>query len=351
MQAERRKHEIDEKGGFINTAETFDVEDLLAGTLGRSLRNIFLIVLVGIFTLLMFVVKPERIEQLWDATVAKLQSVIMPAEEGFQVIPPTTDIQLQDPTEAPSLVDKVDRTPATDSQMNIPTDEVPSQVDESLTTERQIQVPTDEEIESPVISQLEQEREDSAMAAANDTDEGGPEVLMEEESQNVMLFPSGEITGLESQLNLVERASKDYIATQSKYQKVEIGATDVEEVTETTPAIKKFQIYFEFDNPNIPEQFKEMLNDLYIVLSLDKAATMTITGYTDASGNPIYNMNLSLERANAVAGYFTERGINPDRIQVEGRGPVPKSTLDEHEELEKRFGNRRVEIVLREAGE
>jgi type II secretory pathway predicted ATPase ExeA/outer membrane protein OmpA-like peptidoglycan-associated protein len=355
MQAERRKHEIDEKGGFINTAETFEVEDLLAGTLGRSLRNIFVIVVVGIFILLLFVVKPERIEQFWDATVAKLQSVLMPAEEGFQVVPPTTDIQVQDPTEEhPSLVDGA---PARDSQTNIPT-EVPARIDDSLTAERQIQIPTDEEIaqfdesetiEPPAITQQGQERVDSAMAAANDTDEGGPEVLMEDEGRDVMM-PYGEITGLESELDLVERASKDYIASQSKYQKVEIGATDVE-ATQTTPAIKKFQIYFEFDNPNIPEQFKEMLNDLYIVLSLDKAATMTITGYTDASGNPVYNMNLSLKRANAVASYFTERGINPDRIQVEGRGPVPKSTLAEHEELERRFGNRRVEIVLREAGE
>jgi outer membrane protein OmpA-like peptidoglycan-associated protein len=271
------------------------------------------------------------------------------------VIPPTTDIQLQTPTEEnPSLV--YDGAPATDSQ--IATEES-SQVEESL--DRQIRIPSEgetsrfdrsETIESPVITQQETKREDSVDALeelSNDADTYGPVTRVEEEGQDVTM-PPGNIPGLESELDLVERASKDYIATQSKYQKVEIGAADVD-VNLTIPAIKKFQIYFEFDNPKIPEQFKEMLNDLYIVLSLDKAATMTITGYTDASGNPVYNMNLSLERANAVAGYFTERGINPDRILVEGRGPVPKSTIDEHEALEKRFGNRRVEIVLREAGE
>ncbi|MES9848275.1 MAG: OmpA family protein, partial [Candidatus Thiodiazotropha sp.] len=121
----------------------------------------------------------------------------------------------------------------------------------------------------------------------------------------------------------VEKASKDYIATQSRYQKIEIGE-GTKETVDTIPTTRKFQIYFEFDNPYIPDQFKEMLNDLYIVLSLNKASTMTITGYTDASGDPIYNMNLSVERASAVSNYFTERGISSERIQVEGRGPVPK---------------------------
>jgi type II secretory pathway predicted ATPase ExeA/outer membrane protein OmpA-like peptidoglycan-associated protein len=339
MQAERRKHEIDEKGGFINTTETFEVEDLLTDTTSRSMRNMFFIALAGVFILLLFVVKPQGIDQLWDATVVKLQSILNPAEEGFQVVPPTTDIQLQNPTEErPS---RVEGTAATQDQIQTPTDDTATSQFDGIET-----------IESPVISQQETEREDSVALieeAPNDTDGYVPEVRMEDESQDMTVTP-GEIPGQENELDVVERASKDYIATQSKYQKVEIGAADVEESLAMS-AIKKFQIYFEFDNPNIPKQFQEMLNDLYIVLSLDKAASMTITGYTDASGDPIYNMNLSLKRANAVAGYFTDKGINPDRILVEGRGPVPKSTIDEHEELEKRFGNRRVEIVLHEAEE
>ncbi|MGD8912018.1 MAG: AAA family ATPase [Candidatus Thiodiazotropha sp.] len=289
MQAEKRKHEIDEKGGWINTSETVEVDELFSATFSKSLRNIFFIVLAGLFFLMLFVMRPEHVDQLWEGTITKFQSMIKPAEES-----PT----IQTPVES-SIIPADPEAPETSDMFDLELTEVDPEI-------------ADEKAE------IESEGEAS---------------------------PAPEYTA-----PMVERASKDYVATQSKYQTVEIG-DGIEAPAITTPIPKKFQIYFAFDNTNIPDQFKEMLNDLYIVLSLNKASTMTVTGYTDASGDPIYNMNLSIERANAVSSYFTERGISPDRIQVEGRGPVPKSTADEHEELNKRFGNRRVEIVLHEVAE
>jgi outer membrane protein OmpA-like peptidoglycan-associated protein len=303
MQAERRKHEIDEKGGWISTAETVEVDELFTGTFSRSLRNIFIFVLAGLFFLILFVIKPERIDQVWEGTVEKIPSMIKPAEEQDEVESPSTETERQTPEKGDSQASKADEKTTTEAPIETSiTDK------ETVLLDKQAPVEADDET-SPIPDYTE---------SAVETD-------------------------------LVERASKDYIATQSKYQKVEIGE-GAEETIVTAPITRKFQIYFEFDNPNIPDQFKEMLNDLYIVLSLNKASTMTITGYTDASGDPVYNMRLSTERANAVARYFTEKGIGPDRIQVEGRGPVPKSTSEEYEELEKRFGNRRVEIILSEGG-
>ncbi|MEW8069607.1 MAG: AAA family ATPase [Candidatus Thiodiazotropha sp.] len=322
MQAERRKHEIDEKGGLINTAETLEVDDLFTGTFGKSLRNIFFFVLAGLFFLALFIIKPERIDQAWNGIVDKLQSTVKPADDGLEKIPPSVGNEQQMPE----------------------TEEI-----------QPLQVDVDESIEtSTATSAIETEPEKAESGAESDpaivdTETDKPETTADVESDVEMSTP---MENMEATLEAdpVEKASKDYIATQSRYQKIEIGA-GTEEKIESTPTTRKFQIYFEFDNPNIPDQFKEMLNDLYIVLSLNKASTMTITGYTDASGDPIYNLRLSVERANAVSSYFTERGISSARIQVEGRGPVPKSTNDEHEELEKRFGNRRVEIILRESGE
>ncbi|MCG7877819.1 MAG: AAA family ATPase [Candidatus Thiodiazotropha taylori] len=323
MQAERRKHEIDEKGGLINTAETLEVDDLFTGTFGKSLRNIFFLVLAGFFFLALFVIKPERIEQAWNGTVDKLQSMINPAE----------DRRVKDLTSA-------------GNEQQIP----------DTAESKSFQVDADSGIETSaepdVIETVPEKVETSAELdlAIVDADTGQTEPISDVES-DVETSPS--LENIESTIvaaDPVERASKDYIATQSRYQKIEIGE-GTKEIVDTIPTTRRFQIYFEFDNPYIPDQFKDMLNDLYIVLSLNKASTMTITGYTDASGDPIYNMNLSVERASAVSNYFTERGISSERIQVEGRGPVPKSTTDEHEELDKRFGNRRVEIVLREGGE
>ncbi|MES9815749.1 MAG: AAA family ATPase [Candidatus Thiodiazotropha sp.] len=323
MQAERRKHEIDEKGGLINTAETLEVDDLFTGTFGKSLRNIFFLVLAGFFFLALFVIKPERIDQAWNGTVDKLQSMINPAEDGRE-------------TDLPSA-GNAQQIPETDESL-------PLQID----AESGIETSAEPDAIETVPEKVETSAEPDIAIVDADTDQ--TEAISDVEGE-VEMSPSPE--NRESTIvaaDPVEKASKDYIATQSRYQKIEIGE-GTKETIDTIPTTRKFQIYFEFDNPYIPDQFKEMLNDLYIVLSLNKASTMTITGYTDASGDPIYNMHLSVERASAVSNYFTERGINSERIQVEGRGPVPKSTTDEHEELDKRFGNRRVEIVLHEGGE
>ncbi|MEW7973492.1 MAG: AAA family ATPase [Candidatus Thiodiazotropha endolucinida] len=322
MQAERRKHEIDEKGGLINTAETLEVDDLFTGTFGKSLRNIFFLVLAGFFFLALFVIKPERIEQAWNGTVDKLQSMINPAEDGRE-------------TDMPSAGNG-QQTPDTDESL-------PLQID----AESSIETSAEPDMIETVPEKVETSAEPDP--AIVDTEADQTEALSDVEA-DVEKSPSLENITSTFEADPVEKASKDYIATQSRYQKIEIGE-GTKETIDTIPTTRKFQIYFEFDNPYIPDQFKEMLNDLYIVLSLNKASTMTITGYTDASGDPIYNMNLSVERASAVSNYFTERGISSERIQVEGRGPVPKSSTDEHEELDKRFGNRRVEIVLREGGE
>ncbi|MCU7944235.1 MAG: AAA family ATPase [Candidatus Thiodiazotropha sp. (ex Cardiolucina cf. quadrata)] len=323
MQAERRKHEIDEKGGLINTAETLEVDDLFTGTFGKSLRNIFFLVLAGFFFLALFVIKPERIDQAWNGTVDKLQSMINPAEDGRETDLPSAGNEQQIPDTAESQSLQVD------ADSGIETSAEPDAIE---TVPEKVE--TSAELDLAIIDA--------------DTDQTEP---ISDVEGDVETSPS--LENIESTIVVtdpVEKASKDYIATQSRYQKIEIGE-GAKEIVDTIPTTRRFQIYFEFDNPYIPDQFKEMLNDLYIVLSLNKASTMTITGYTDASGDPIYNMNLSVERASAVSNYFTERGISSERIQVEGRGPVPKSTTDEHEELDKRFGNRRVEIVLREGGE
>ncbi|MCG8095647.1 MAG: AAA family ATPase [Candidatus Thiodiazotropha endolucinida] len=323
MQAERRKHEIDEKGGLINTAETLEVDDLFTGTFGKSLRNIFFLVLAGFFFLALFVIKPERIEQAWNGTVEKLQSMINPAEDGREKDLPSAGNEQQIPDTAESKSLQVD------ADSGIETSAEPDAIE---TVPEKVE--TSAELDLAIVDA--------------DTDQTEP---ISDVESDVETSPS--LENIESTIvaaDPVERASKDYIATQSRYQKIEIGE-GTKEIVDTIPTTRRFQIYFEFDNPYIPDQFKDMLNDLYIVLSLNKVSTMTITGYTDASGDPIYNMSLSVERASAVSNYFTERGISSERIQVEGRGPVPKSTTDEHEELDKRFGNRRVEIVLREGGE
>ena len=73
--------------------------------------------------------------------------------------------------------------------------------------------------------------------------------------------------------------------------------------------------------------------------------TIMITGHTDASGNESWNRQLSLARAQAVADHMIARGIDADRLEVEGRGsaePIADNTTSLGREL-----NRRIEFELR----
>ena len=73
-------------------------------------------------------------------------------------------------------------------------------------------------------------------------------------------------------------------------------------------------------------------------------AIVTIAGHTDSSGNEDWNRQLSLERAEAVARYLEQRGIDGNRLVAEGLGsavPVADNAT--------RYGrslNRRIEIAF-----
>lgn len=72
---------------------------------------------------------------------------------------------------------------------------------------------------------------------------------------------------------------------------------------------------------------------------------IVITGHTDASGSETWNRRLSLARAQAVADYLINGGIEPDRLIVAGMGsavPVADNTTSRG-----RSRNRRIEFELR----
>ncbi len=75
------------------------------------------------------------------------------------------------------------------------------------------------------------------------------------------------------------------------------------------------------------------------------SVTVTVTGHTDDTGSEQTNRRLSKERADAVARYLANRGLDPDRIVTRGVGagdPVASNATAAGRRL-----NRRVEIGLR----
>ena len=56
---------------------------------------------------------------------------------------------------------------------------------------------------------------------------------------------------------------------------------------------------------------------------------LTLEGHTDASGDALYNLNLSERRAAAVLGYLVTRGVDRGRLRAVGYGehrPLPGSS-------------------------
>ena len=79
-------------------------------------------------------------------------------------------------------------------------------------------------------------------------------------------------------------------------------------------------------------------------------AKVELTGHTDANGSEEYNMLLSMQRAEKIAEYLEMRGIDRERIKVEGRGESAPMAInsfsDGSDALLGRYLNRQVYVRI-----
>ncbi len=102
-------------------------------------------------------------------------------------------------------------------------------------------------------------------------------------------------------------------------------------------------LQFPKNDSQLSPQAKRRLDQVATALQQTQPApTVTIEGFTDASGSSARNQELSQERAAAVAGYLTQKGVPQDRVTVRGLGP--SEPVGDNATPAGRLGNRRVEI-------
>ncbi len=124
----------------------------------------------------------------------------------------------------------------------------------------------------------------------------------------------------------------------------ELSVDQIEEGLISQGRIAVRDILFEFDSDAIIDRSEEALATIADVLHQNDDLELLIVGHTDNVGDFEYNLNLSMQRAQAVKGWLMdEHGISADRLQAAGAGMMAPVATNRDEDG--RSQNRRVELV------
>ena len=147
---------------------------------------------------------------------------------------------------------------------------------------------------------------------------------------------------------VVGGATGAVIGHQMDKQAAEIEKTvpgaKVERVGEGIVVEFSSNILFDFDRANLSGDAKNNLDKLVTVLNNYPDPDIELQGHTDSKGSSSYNQDLSEERAAAVAGYLTGRGISAYRCTIKGYGESQPKYSNESKSGQAQ--NRRVEFLI-----
>ena len=102
-------------------------------------------------------------------------------------------------------------------------------------------------------------------------------------------------------------------------------------------------IQFETGKAVIKTESFAILDEVVGIMNNDQGLKLTITGHTDNVGDENRNLDLSINRANAVKKYLETKGISPVRLISSGQGEY--RPIGDNSTREGRIQNRRVELT------
>ncbi len=101
---------------------------------------------------------------------------------------------------------------------------------------------------------------------------------------------------------------------------------------------------FDFDKSVLKPAAKTSLDNLVGQIKSLSLEVVIATGHTDSVGTDAYNQKLSVRRATSVKKYLVSKGIDANRIQIEGKGE--SQPVADNKTKEGRAKNRRVQIEV-----
>lgn len=106
------------------------------------------------------------------------------------------------------------------------------------------------------------------------------------------------------------------------------------------PALaRRFVVTFDFDNARLSADARDVIADAATMGRRDRPGRIVVVGSADSVGDHDYNAALSLRRAEEVKKELARNGVDPDRVEVAGRGthdPVVPTEPGVHERLNRR---------------
>lgn len=104
------------------------------------------------------------------------------------------------------------------------------------------------------------------------------------------------------------------------------------------------EVYFKTDSAELTDAPKTALDELALFMEENPETKVEIQGFTDNIGPSDVNKDLSKDRANTVAEYLVDQGIEPSRLETAGLGE--QSPVGDNSNSTGRAVNRRVMAVI-----
>lgn len=104
-------------------------------------------------------------------------------------------------------------------------------------------------------------------------------------------------------------------------------------------------IFFDVNQSSLNKKSFHLLDSLTASLQRDQIDSLVVEGYTDNTGNAVYNETLSNDRASSVASYLSQKlSLRKERVVARGYGD--ERPVADNGSISGRQLNRRVELFI-----